>query len=136
MTSNSETAGSLVKSDFNIDNVDVCVILSNDGGNLSTSSVLGRCDRVFSENGIYCGNLGEPSLDNQIRLYSKEDCDKLAGRLTNEGECLIKSGGSYSWDCRFLNPNLQEFTNISRSKKLRRSESFYGGDDLKCKARY
>jgi hypothetical protein len=204
-----------VKGEFNINGDDVCVSLFNDGGNLSATSVRGKCgayvapavqeaaledgqvvapedgslpmldagspmvdgefpmvDRefpmldegspmvgdplreespeppmaentvpeIFAGNGVSCAAYGRPSSDNRIREYTQEECDILGGRFASasdySNQCLIPGGGSYSWDCRALNENLQPFTNISKSKKSRRTESFYGGDDLKCKARY
>lgn len=49
-----------------------------------------------------CLGLGKPSADNNIRVYTKEECDKMNGNYYN-GECLLKTGGSYSWNCRYLN---------------------------------
>ena len=50
-----------------------------------------------------CGRLGKPSSDGNIRLYVKQECDKLDGNFHGNGECTKKEGGSYSWDCRELN---------------------------------
>ena len=55
-----------------------------------------------ASNGVNCGNLGVPSPDNAWRKYTQEECDSLGGNFAN-GECLIKTGGSFSWDCRSLN---------------------------------
>jgi hypothetical protein len=97
---------------------------------------------VFASNGKSCGAYGVPSDDNRVRLYTQDECNILGGNwsmstdYTTGGDCYIPEGGSYGYDCRALNGGVQSFTNISRSKKSRRTESFYGGDDLKCKARY
>lgn len=50
-----------------------------------------------------CLGLGEPSPDRRIRSYTKSDCDTLRGNFAGNGECLRKEGGSFSWECRFLN---------------------------------
>ena len=47
---------------------------------------------------------GYPSSDNTIRLYAKEGCKALGGILARNGECMKQQGGSFSWDCRGLNP--------------------------------
>ena len=50
-----------------------------------------------------CLGLGSPSPDRRIRSYTKPDCDTLNGNFAGNGECLRKEGGSFSWECRFLN---------------------------------
>ena len=47
---------------------------------------------------------GFPSADNRIRLYNKGTCSAMGGTHIPNGECLRKAGGSFSWDCRGLNP--------------------------------
>jgi hypothetical protein len=47
--------------------------------------------------------LGYPSTDNSIRLYNAPDCDALDGVYIPDGQCLTKTGGSYSLTCRALN---------------------------------
>jgi hypothetical protein len=47
---------------------------------------------------------GYPSNDNTVRLYATEGCNALGGILSPNGECMRKEGGSFSWDCRGLNP--------------------------------
>ena len=47
--------------------------------------------------------LGYPSTDNSIRLYNAPDCDAMNGIYIPDGQCLIKSGGSYSAICGGLN---------------------------------
>jgi hypothetical protein len=56
-----------------------------------------------------CMDLGSPSSDGNIRIYSKSECDKLNGNSYANGECTKKEGGSFSWDCRSLN-NIAELT--------------------------
>jgi hypothetical protein len=53
----------------------------------------------------YCKKLGRPSNDGNIRLYTKEECDSLldGGNYYPSGECTVKTGGSFSWNCRELN---------------------------------
>lgn len=51
-----------------------------------------------------CGTLGRPSADGRIRIYTKEECDMLRGNfISRSGECLVRTGGSFSWNCRMLN---------------------------------
>jgi hypothetical protein len=53
-----------------------------------------------------CYDYGTPSADKQIRVYNQTECTKdLDGNFYSNGECLKKQGGSYSWDCRYLNAN-------------------------------
>ena len=59
-----------------------------------------------------CGNLGYPSPDNSMRLYTKADCDSLDGTLTFNNECQNKKGGSYSFDCKDLNPKIVKSVSI------------------------
>ncbi len=61
--------------------------------------------KVTAANGQPCGTLGRPDFANNIRLYSKAECDSLGGISYPSGECLRPEGGSYSWDCRNLNGN-------------------------------
>jgi hypothetical protein len=44
--------------------------------------------------------LGKPSPDGRIQLYTKDECDLLGGNWYENGECLKKTGGSFSWDNR------------------------------------
>lgn len=56
-----------------------------------------------ASNGTSCGSLGRPSADNSWRMYTRAECDSLNGNFQSSGECLSKTGGSYSWECRKLN---------------------------------
>ena len=47
--------------------------------------------------------MGEPSDDDNIRIYTRPECDKMQGNWHANGECTKKEGGSWSWDCRDLN---------------------------------
>lgn len=54
-----------------------------------------------------CGTLGKASpgatsANPGIRIYTKDECDRLGGNFF-KGECLRKNGGSYSAICRGLN---------------------------------
>jgi hypothetical protein len=50
-----------------------------------------------------CKDLGEPSDDDNIRIYTQAECNKMQGNWHANGECTKKEGGSWSWDCRDLN---------------------------------
>lgn len=39
----------------------------------------------------------------QIKLYTKDECDKLGGIWHENGECTKYEGGSFSWDNRRMN---------------------------------
>ena len=59
-----------------------------------------------------CKNLGYPSLDNNKRLFSLNDCNTLSGIWKATGECLYPQGGSWSTLCNTNNPpKLQEHSN-------------------------
>jgi hypothetical protein len=70
---------------------------------------------LITDDGINCGNYGRPSSNNQTRLYTKSECDALNGNFVPNGECLIKSGGSYSAACAGLNTPF-ELPNAPRAK--------------------
>jgi hypothetical protein len=50
-----------------------------------------------------CGTYGRASSDGNIRLYTQAECNSLKGNWYANGECVKKTGGSFSWDCRELN---------------------------------
>lgn len=50
-----------------------------------------------------CFGAGQASADRTRRLYSKQECDTLNGRHFANGECLMRTGGSYSAYCSYLN---------------------------------
>jgi hypothetical protein len=52
-----------------------------------------------------CSCYGQRSSDDLIRLYNKAECDALNGNFYSNGECIVRTGGSYSAGCRPLNPN-------------------------------
>ena len=58
---------------------------------------------LVTEDGTNCGTAGHPSTDNSLRLYSTDECTKLKGKFSANGECKKQEGGSFSWDCRALN---------------------------------
>jgi hypothetical protein len=62
-----------------------------------------------------CGNLGSPSADNSIRIYTKSERDQLGGNHYPSGECLKSEGGSYSWDCRDLNNQSSAISPLAQS---------------------
>jgi hypothetical protein len=49
-----------------------------------------------------CGMLGmrENRGGTTIRVYTKDECDKMGGQFAGNGECLKPGGGSFTWDCR------------------------------------
>ena len=51
----------------------------------------------------FCKCLGKPSSDGSIRVYTQNECARLDGNWYSNGECIIKSGGSYSAACSKLN---------------------------------
>jgi hypothetical protein len=51
-----------------------------------------------------CKTLGYPSLDNNKRLFSLNDCNTLSGIWKATGECLYPQGGSWSTLCNTNNP--------------------------------
>ena len=54
--------------------------------------------------GVNCNPaLGTPSPDNLIRLYTNNECDQMNGNWYQNGECLIRGGGSYSAACAINN---------------------------------
>ena len=51
-----------------------------------------------------CGNLGRPMKDNQtLREYTIDECNSLNGNWSENGECLRREGGSFSFGCGILN---------------------------------
>jgi hypothetical protein len=58
---------------------------------------------LVTDDGIHCGSYGRASSDGSLRLYTKQECDALNGNYAPNGECLVKTGGSYSAACSALN---------------------------------
>jgi hypothetical protein len=52
---------------------------------------------------VECGTYGRASSDGNTRLYTQAECNTLGGNFSANGECMKKTGGSFSWDCRNLN---------------------------------
>jgi hypothetical protein len=50
-----------------------------------------------------CGSYGRPSSDGNIRLYTQAECNSLNGNWYANGECIKKTGGSFSAMCGPLN---------------------------------
>ncbi len=68
-----------------------------------------------------CKCYGKPSPDGNLRLYTKEECDLLGGEWYPNGECIKPEGGSFSYDCRFLNTEpCPEPPAVPASKKTRK----------------
>jgi hypothetical protein len=59
--------------------------------------------RELSDTPEYCGCYGSSSADAAIRIYSESECNTLGGNYYSNGECIIKSGGSFSAGCKPLN---------------------------------
>ncbi len=45
-----------------------------------------------------CGCYGRS--ESGLRLYNKDECNLMGGNHYPSGECIVKTGGSYSWTCR------------------------------------
>lgn len=66
-----------------------------------------KINESSSTPGSVCGNYGRPGKDgggNSIRLYSQAECSAMNGNWYGNGECTVKTGGSYSAQCAYLNP--------------------------------
>ena len=74
-------------------------------------------------NGSKAKLIDKGHMSSKIKLYTKAECDNIGGKWYENGECLKKEGGSYSWDNRStkksvkvsikLGEVLVEYTNIS-----------------------
>ena len=51
----------------------------------------------------YCGCAGSIGFNGTMRAYTKAECDLLGGNFHGNGECTIRTGGSYTWNCKGLN---------------------------------
>ena len=74
-----------------------------------------------------CKCYGRPSSDNTIRLYSNDECNLLGGNWYGNGECIRKSGGSYSGMCAGLNaqsPCTNDWAPISSDSLFLIQETF------------
>lgn len=59
---------------------------------------------IIEVGGIQCdASLGRPSPDNTLRYFNKDECDQLDGNWYSNGECIVKTGGSYSAACAINN---------------------------------
>lgn len=71
-----------------------------------------------------CGQLGRPNADGSSRLYTMSECvDGLMGIWSANGECSKISGGSWSYDCRSLNPAPSSSSSTSSSSSPPASSS-------------
>jgi hypothetical protein len=73
------------------------------GGSYSWDNRSKQGDQKLCDQKPVAANLGKPSPDGRIQLYTKDECDMLGGNWYENGECLKKTGGSYSWDNRPAN---------------------------------
>lgn len=55
----------------------------------------------------------------QIKLYTKDECDKLGGIWHANGECTKYEGGSFSWD----NRNMNQMQNQNYTVKIQLKDS-------------
>ena len=58
------------------------------------------CDPKLCDQKPCDPKLGKPCPEGRIQLYTKDECDMLGGNWYENGECLKKTGGSFSWDNR------------------------------------
>ena len=61
-----------------------------------------------------CGNRGFPSDDVRTRRYTDSDCYAMGGIVFPNGYCNYiegGAGGSFSYDCSYLNDNTFDFFN-------------------------
>ena len=78
-------------------------ILTGAGSGIGARSGTGAGSGIGASSGsLTCGSLGYKG--NGIRLYTRIECENtLQGKYSANGECTKKQGGSWSWDCRYLN---------------------------------
>ena len=50
--------------------------------------------------GVKLGHPGNDNAGRGIRLYTNDECNQIGGNWNQNGECLKRGGGSWSWDCR------------------------------------
>lgn len=50
-----------------------------------------------------CGNLGRPSNDGELRLYSVDECRVLKGTYNGDSECISAEGLRYNEACKSVN---------------------------------
>jgi hypothetical protein len=70
------------------------------GGSYSWDNRSIVCELKPAELKPATNNLGKPCPEGRIQLYTKDECDALGGTWYANGECLKKTGGSFSWDNR------------------------------------
>lgn len=67
-----------------------------------------------------CKNLGRSNKDGSLRVYTNIECGKLAGIYnSNTGECLKRTGGSFSRDCNALNVQPEKGGTKSKYDKMK-----------------
>lgn len=66
-------------------------------------AVVSNAIKTVAADGTDCKKYGRPSADKSLRLYSKEECDKLNGELTYDSQCKSRLDGNYSEECATLN---------------------------------
>ena len=84
------------------DNINTVLNQTKDSSYLTISNYVAPPAPVF-RGPAACKDLGQPSSDKRIRVYTQAECNSLGGSFYSNGECTKKEGGSFSWDCRVLN---------------------------------
>jgi len=82
-------------------NIDITPTLT-----INTVQIIGVTTNYTVTTTAQCGNLGRPSTNNGLRLYTNEECNTLNGNYFANGECTTKNGGSYSAICTYLNTSV------------------------------
>jgi len=67
------------------------------------------CDQKLCDQKLCDQKPGKPCPEGRIQLYTKDECDVLGGNWYENGECLKKTGGSFSWDNRPANSKPTEY---------------------------
>ena len=82
---------------------------SGDANSIATiNSLLGYYGKgIWAPPPAKCGSLGTTSVQpngDVIRIYTKAECDTLGGTYAGvaTGECLVPTGGTWSWNCRYV----------------------------------
>jgi len=74
--------------------------------------------------------MGKAGDGADIKLFTKSECDKLSGNWFGNGECLKKTGGSFSWDCRNEAPSITAAASRVVSSTAQTLTSSVGGSSM------
>ena len=75
----------------------------------------------------YCGCHGSVGFNGTMRSYTNAECNLLGGNFHGNGECTIRTGGSYTWNCKGLNqqnPCTNEWLPVSPNLLFLTQEAF------------